>query len=71
MLPPLGEGEAALVVGALLAGALLASLVAGRLRVPGLVLFLAVGMLVGSDGTGWIAFTTTSWRAPSASSRSR
>jgi cell volume regulation protein A len=52
----LGEGEAALVVGILLAGALLASFVAGRLRVPGLVLFLAVGMLAGSEATGWIPF---------------
>jgi potassium/hydrogen antiporter len=52
----LGEGEAALVTGVLLTGALLASFVAGRLRVPGLVLFLAVGMLAGSDATGWIDF---------------
>jgi cell volume regulation protein A len=52
----LGEGEAALVTGILLAGALVASFVAGRLRVPGLVLFLAVGMLAGSDATGWIDF---------------
>jgi potassium/hydrogen antiporter len=52
----LGEGEAALVTGILLTGALLASFVAGRLRVPGLVLFLAVGMLAGSDATGWLDF---------------
>ena len=50
------DGELILVAGALLAGALAASLLAGRLRVPGLVLFLAVGMLVGTDVTGWIAF---------------
>ena len=30
--------------------------IATRLRVPSLVLFLGVGMLVGSDGLGWIAF---------------
>jgi len=33
-----------------------ASLVAVRLRVPSLVLFLGFGMLVGSDGLGWISF---------------
>jgi cell volume regulation protein A len=40
----------------LLAAGLLASLVAGRLRVPGLLLFLFLGMAIGSDGLGWIAF---------------
>jgi potassium/hydrogen antiporter len=50
------EGKLVLIAGALLAAGLLASLVAGRLRVPSLLLFLGVGMLVGSDGTGWIAF---------------
>jgi cell volume regulation protein A len=48
----LPDGERILVAGVLLAVALGASLVAGRLRVPGLVLFLAVGMVVGS----WIDF---------------
>src|SRR5689334_15630271 len=46
-----------LVAGALLAAGLLASLVAGRLRVPSLLLFLGVGMLFGSDGFGWIHFS--------------
>ena len=46
-----------LVAGALLAAGLLASLVAGRLRVPSLLLFLGVGMLAGSDGFGWIEFS--------------
>jgi cell volume regulation protein A len=46
-----------LVVGALLAVGLLASLVAGRVRVPALVLFLGVGMVLGSDVTGLIAFS--------------
>ena len=40
----------------LLALGLAASLLAGRLRIPGLVLFLGVGMLVGSDGLGLIEF---------------
>ncbi|HWG09124.1 MAG TPA: potassium/proton antiporter [Solirubrobacteraceae bacterium] len=46
-----------LAAGALLAGALVASFVAWRLRIPGLVLFLGVGMLVGSDGLGWLEFS--------------
>src|SRR6478735_12008633 len=35
---------------------LVASLAAGHLRVPGLVLFLGLGMAIGSDGLGWIHF---------------
>jgi potassium/hydrogen antiporter len=50
------DGHLILTAGALLAGGLVASLLAGRLRVPSLVLFLGLGMLVGSDGLGWIAF---------------
>lgn len=33
-----------------------ASLLAGRVRLPALVLFLAVGMAIGSDGANWIDF---------------
>jgi cell volume regulation protein A len=55
-MPGIDDGRLILAAGALLASALLASLVAGRLRVPGLLLFLAVGMLVGSDGLGLIDF---------------
>jgi cell volume regulation protein A len=51
------EGEAILAAGALLGAALAASLLAGRIRVPGLVLFLALGMAFGVDGTGWIDFS--------------
>jgi cell volume regulation protein A len=49
-------GLAILVAGALLAAGVGASLVAGRVRIPALVLFLALGMIVGTDGTGWIDF---------------
>ena len=52
----MADGHVILITGALLAASLVASMLAGRLRLPGLVLFLAVGMLVGSDGTGWIDF---------------
>jgi potassium/hydrogen antiporter len=45
-----------LIAGALLAVGLAASLAAPRLRVPGLVLFLGIGMAVGSEGFGWISF---------------
>ena len=45
-----------MVAGGLLALGVAASLVAGRLRVPGLVLFLGVGMLMGSDVLGLIDF---------------
>jgi potassium/hydrogen antiporter len=50
------EPQFILVAGALLAAGLFASLLASRLRIPGLVLFLGVGMLVGSDGLGWLDF---------------
>jgi cell volume regulation protein A len=45
-----------LLAGGLMAVALLASLVAGRVRVPGLLLFLGVGMLMGSDALGFVEF---------------
>ncbi len=50
------EGSFILVAGALLALGLGASLLAGRLRIPGLVLFLGLGMALGTDGLGLIAF---------------
>lgn len=52
----MADGHLILAAGALLAAGLAASLLAGRLRVPGLLLFLGVGMLLGSDGVGWIEF---------------
>lgn len=52
----MADGHLTLAAGALLAAGLVASLIAVRVRVPSLVLFLGVGMLVGSDGLGWIPF---------------
>ncbi|HEX5621135.1 MAG TPA: potassium/proton antiporter, partial [Solirubrobacteraceae bacterium] len=52
----MNEGQVALVVGVLLAAGLAASLAAGRLRMPGLVLVLAIGMVIGSDGLELINF---------------
>ncbi len=50
------EGQLLLFTGLLLAAGLVASLAAGRLRLPGLVLVLGLGMLIGTDGLGWIDF---------------
>jgi potassium/hydrogen antiporter len=52
----MADGRLVLVAGALLAAGLVMSLVATRLRLPALLLFLGIGMVVGSDGTGWIDF---------------
>src|SRR5215212_4537732 len=52
----MSDGELILVAGALMVGGLIASFAAERLRLPGLVLFLGLGMAIGSDGTGWIEF---------------
>jgi cell volume regulation protein A len=51
------EGQLLLITGLLLAAGLAASLAAGRLRMPGLVLVLGIGMLIGSDVLGWIEFS--------------
>ena len=45
-----------LVVGAILAGSAVIAIGAARVGVPSLVAFLALGMLLGSDGPGGIAF---------------
>ncbi|MFL5822090.1 MAG: potassium/proton antiporter [Solirubrobacteraceae bacterium] len=52
----MANGHLILAAGALLAAGLVASFVAVRLRVPSLVVFLGVGMLLGSDALGWISF---------------
>lgn len=52
MSPDLVGGPGVLVAAALLVGGILCSGFADRLRVPGLLLFLALGMVVG--GVGWI-----------------
>jgi potassium/hydrogen antiporter len=52
----MSDGELILVAAALLAAGIAASLLASRIRLPGLLLFLAVGMAIGTDGTGWIDF---------------
>jgi potassium/hydrogen antiporter len=52
----LNEGQLVLIVGVLLAAGLAASLAAGRLRMPGLVLVLLLGMAIGSDGLKLIEF---------------
>jgi potassium/hydrogen antiporter len=50
------DGTLLLTVGALLAGGLAVSQVGDRLRVPGLVLVIGLGMALGSDGLGWLHF---------------
>ncbi|HEX4733064.1 MAG TPA: potassium/proton antiporter [Thermoleophilaceae bacterium] len=52
-----GGAQYILVASALLAAAIGASVAAARLRLPVLLVFLAVGMAVGSDGSGWIPFS--------------
>jgi cell volume regulation protein A len=54
----LNPGRTILIAGALLAAGFFVSLVATRLRLPALVLFLGLGMAIGSDGTGWIDFAS-------------
>ncbi|MEK6326773.1 MAG: potassium/proton antiporter [Actinomycetota bacterium] len=52
----MNDAELILVAGSLLAAGIAAALLAARIRLPGLVLFLALGMAIGSDGMGWIEF---------------
>jgi potassium/hydrogen antiporter len=55
-LAPMSDGQLILVAAALLAAGIAASLLASRVRLPGLLLFLGLGMLLGTDGLGWIDF---------------
>ncbi len=50
------DAELILIGGALLALAIAAALLADRVRVPGLLLFLGLGMLAGSEGIGGVGF---------------
>ncbi len=50
------DADLILAAGALLAAGIAGALLADRIRVPGLLLFLALGMLAGSEGIGGIEF---------------
>jgi potassium/hydrogen antiporter len=52
----MSDAELIFVAGSLLAVGIIAAKVADRVRVPGLLLFVALGMLVGSDGPGGVEF---------------
>jgi cell volume regulation protein A len=54
------DAELILIAGALLAAGILAALLADRVRVPGLLLFLGLGILVGSEGVGGVEFSDAS-----------
>src|SRR6478609_7870972 len=53
------DAELILIGGALLAAGILGALLADRMRIPGLLIFLALGMLAGSEGIGGIEFDDT------------
>jgi cell volume regulation protein A len=57
----MGEHDAQLILiaGGLLAAGILGALLADKVRVPGLLLFLGLGMLAGSQGIGGIDFSNT------------
>jgi potassium/hydrogen antiporter len=50
------DAELVLIAGSLLAAGIVGALLADRVRVPGLLLFLGLGMLAGSQGIGGIEF---------------
>jgi potassium/hydrogen antiporter len=51
------DAELILIGGALLAAGIAGALLADRIRIPGLLLFLGLGMLAGSEGIGGIEFS--------------
>jgi cell volume regulation protein A len=53
------DAELILAAGSLLAAGILGALLADRVRIPGLLLFLGLGMLAGSEGIGGIEFDDT------------
>src|SRR6476661_5480287 len=53
------DAQLILIAGSLLAAGIVGALLADRVRVPGLLLFLALGMLAGSQGIGGIEFSNT------------
>jgi potassium/hydrogen antiporter len=52
----MSDTELILIAGLLLAFGIAAALVADKIQVPGLLLFLGLGMLVGSEGIGGVEF---------------
>lgn len=52
----MSDAELILIAGLLLAAGIGAAMVADRVRVPGLVLFLGLGMLIGEEGPGNVNF---------------
>src|SRR4051812_1763697 len=50
------DAELILIAGGLLAAGIFGALLADRVRIPGLLLFLGLGMLAGSEGIGGIDF---------------
>jgi cell volume regulation protein A len=53
------DADLILIGGALLAAGIAGALLAERMRIPGLLLFLGLGMLAGSEGIGGIEFSNT------------
>jgi cell volume regulation protein A len=50
------DAELILIAGSLLAAGIIGALLADRIRIPGLLLFLLLGMVAGSEGLGGIEF---------------